>query len=64
MTKRLGCRAIISEEVYKMAGLPADALTQTEVEIRGHEKPMGVRTTEDPTVLAGMLDPRQAAAAE
>ena len=64
MTKRLGCRAIISEEVYKMAGLPADALTQTEVEIRGHEKPMGVRTTEDPTVLAGLLDARQAAAAE
>ena len=64
MTKRLDCRAVISEEVCKMAGIPADALTRAEVEIRGHEKPMSVRTTDDPTVLAGLLDSRQAAAAE
>jgi adenylate cyclase len=63
LTKRLGCRAAISEEVCNLAGIPADALTQTEVEIRGHEKPMSVRITEDPTVLAGLLDTRQAAAA-
>jgi len=64
MSKRLGCRAVISEEVCSLAGLPADALTRTEVEIRGHEKSMSVRTTEDPTVLAGLLDPQQAMAAE
>jgi adenylate cyclase len=64
MSKRLGCRAVISDEVCKLAGLPADALTRTEVDIRGHEKPMSVRTTEDPTVLAGLLDPQYAAAAE
>jgi adenylate cyclase len=63
LTKRLGCRAAISEEVCNLAGILADALTQTEVEIRGHEKPMSVRITEDPTVLAGLLDTRQAAAA-
>jgi adenylate cyclase len=64
MSKRLGCRAVISDEVCKLAGLPADALTRTEVDIRGHEKPMSVRTTEDPTVLAGLLDPQHALAAE
>ena len=64
MTKRLDCRAVISEEVCKMAGIPADTLTRADVEIRGHEKPMSVRTTDDPTVLAGLLDPRHAAAAE
>src|SRR5262245_3531957 len=64
LSKRLGVRAVISEEVCKLAGVPADALTRTEGEIRGHEKPMSVRTTEDPTVLAGLLDPQQAVAAE
>ena len=64
MTKRLNCRAVISEEVCRLAGLPSDALTRTEVEIRGHEKPMSVRTTEDPTVLAGLVDPQHAEAAE
>ncbi len=59
LTKRLGCRAVISDEVCKLAGIAADALTRTEVEIRGHEKPMGVRTTDDPTVLAGLLDTRR-----
>jgi adenylate cyclase len=61
LSKRLGVRAVISEEVCRLAGIPADALTRTEVEIRGHEKQMSVRTTEDPTVLAGLLDLQQAA---
>jgi adenylate cyclase len=64
LSKRLGCRAVISEEVCKLAGIPAGALARTEVEIRGHEKQMSVRTTEDPTVLAGLLDTGQALAAE
>src|SRR5262245_19710662 len=64
LSKRLGVRAVISDEVCRLAAIPADALDRTEVEIRGHEKPMNVRTTEDPTVLAGLLDPQQAEAAE
>ena len=48
----------------KWPGIPADTLTRTDVEIRGHEKPMSVRTTGDPTVLAGLLDTQHAAAAE
>jgi adenylate cyclase len=64
LSKRLGCRAVISEEVCRLAGIPAGALTLTEVEIRGHEKPMSVRTLDDPTVLAGLLEPQHAAAAE
>jgi adenylate cyclase len=64
MSKRLGCRAVISDEVCRLASIPVDALTREEVEIRGHEKPMSVRTTDDPTVLAGLLDPQHAAAAE
>ena len=64
LSKRFNCKAVISDEVCKLAGIPADALTRTEVEIRGHEKPMSVRTTEDPTELAGLLDPQQAMAAE
>jgi adenylate cyclase len=64
MSKRLGVRAVISEDVCGLAGIAPEALTRTEVEIRGHEKPMHVRTTEDPTVLAGLLEPQAAAAAE
>jgi adenylate cyclase len=64
LSKRLGCRAVISEEVCRLAGIPVGALTLTEVEIRGHEKPMSVRTLDDPTVLAGLLDPQHAAATE
>jgi adenylate cyclase len=64
LSKRLGCRAVISEEVCRLAGIPVGALTLTEVEIRGHEKPMSVRTLDDPTVLAGLLEPQHAAAAE
>ena len=64
LSKRLNCKAVISDEVCRLAGIPADALRRTEVEIRGHEKSMSVRTTEDPTVLAGLLDLQHAAAAE
>ena len=64
LSKTLGCRAVISDEVCKLAGIPDGTLPRSEVEIRGHEKPMSVRTIEDPTVLAGLLDPQQAMAAE
>jgi adenylate cyclase len=62
MTKSLSCKAIVSEEVCKTAGIPSDALTRTNVAIRGHEEPMTVRTAEDPTVLASLLESRSASA--
>lgn len=56
MTKNLNCLLIMSDEVCKTAGLPADVLTRREVEIRGHDEPMAVRTVEDPTVLTSLLE--------
>jgi adenylate cyclase len=66
MTKSLNCKAIISEDVFATAGIAtagiatagiaADALTRTEVAIRGREEPMVVRTTDDPGALAALLD--------
>ena len=61
MTKTLNCTIIVSEEVCKTAGIAADALTRTEVSIRGRDEPMTVRTAVDPTVLASLLDPQAAA---
>ena len=57
LTKSLDCKVIVSEEVCKTAGIPADALTRTEVVIRGRDETMMVRTAADPTVLASLLDP-------
>jgi len=58
MTKSLDCKVIVSEEVCKTANIPSDALTRTEVAIRGHDEPMTVRTATDPTVLTSLLDPQ------
>ncbi len=58
MTKSLNCKAVVSEDVCKTAGIADDALTRTQVAIRGHDEPMTVRTAEDPTVLASLLDPQ------
>jgi adenylate cyclase len=44
MTKNLACEAVLSEEVRITAGLPADALPEHEVTIRGRTEPMIVRT--------------------
>jgi adenylate cyclase len=57
MTKALGCKVVVSEEVCQGANIPLDALTRTQIEIRGHSEPMTVRTEEDPTVLASLLAP-------
>ena len=57
MTKALGCKVVVSEEVCQGANIPLDALTRTQIEIRGHAEPMTVRTEEDPTVLASLLAP-------
>ena len=60
MTKSLDCKVIVSEEVCKTAGIPSDALTRTEVAIRGRDETMTVRTAADPTVLVSLLDPETA----
>jgi adenylate cyclase len=62
MTKSLNCKLIVSEEVCETAGVASDALSRTDVEIRGHDEPMTVRTAEDPTVLASLLDAESASA--
>jgi adenylate cyclase len=58
MTKALNCKVIVSDEVCKTAGIASGALARTEVEIRGHDEKIIVRTAEDPTVLASLLDPQ------
>ena len=58
MTKVLNCKVIVSEDVCKTAGIAANALTRTDVEIRGHDEKMTVRTAEDPTVLSSLLEPK------
>jgi adenylate cyclase len=58
LTKNLDCKAIVSEDVCKSAGIALYALTRTEVAIRGRDEPMIVRTAADPTVFASLLDPQ------
>ncbi len=56
MTKSLSCEAVISDEVRAAAGLSADALPQHEVEIRGRNEPMIVRSVSDAKELSALID--------
>jgi adenylate cyclase len=56
MTKSVGCEAIISEEVRTTAGLPANALPQQQVEIRGRTDPMIVRIVASTKMLLPLTD--------
>jgi len=58
LSKSLDCKVVISENVCATAGIPSDALTRTQVEIRGQTQSMTVRTEKDPTVLASLFDPQ------
>ena len=58
MTKTLECRVMLSEEVASTAGITLDLLKRQRIEIRGRVEPMTVLTVEDPTVLAGLIDPQ------
>jgi hypothetical protein len=58
MTKTLECRVVLSEEVGSTAGITLDLLKRQRIEIRGRVEPMIVLTAEDPTVLAGLIDPQ------
>lgn len=63
MTKSLSCEAVISDEVRATAGLSADALPQHEVEIRGRNEPMIVRTVTETRELSALVSDEQVAAA-
>jgi adenylate cyclase len=60
MSKELDCKVVVSEDVCKTAGLAEDALTRTQITIRGHDEPITVRTEKDPTVLSSLLAPQSA----
>jgi adenylate cyclase len=54
MTKSLGCEVILSEEVRVTAGLPADALPERQIEIRGRTEPMTVRPVTSAKTLSAL----------
>jgi len=56
LCKSLSCKVVVSEEVCRIAGLPDGVLASKQVEIRGHDGPMIVRTENDPTVLTSLLE--------
>jgi adenylate cyclase len=55
MTKSLACEAIFSEEIRITAGLPADALPEQEVTIRGRSDVMIVRSAADAKTLSALV---------
>ena len=63
MTKSLACEAIISEEVRVRAGLPADALPQQQVSIRGRIEPIVVSAVENVKALSVLVDDLETVAA-
>lgn len=54
LTKELGCEAVVSEDVCRRAGLAAEALTPREVALRGRSVPLGARTVERASSVAGL----------
>src|ERR1700675_2939670 len=63
MSQNLGCEAIVSEEVPLTAGLPADALPQQKVGIRGRTEPMIVRSVARVQTLSALVYDVEIAAA-
>ena len=63
MTKILACEVVISDEVRATAGLAEDALPAQEVEIRGRNEPMIVRTVTDARTLSALVNEEQSVAA-
>ena len=52
MTKDLECEAVVSEEVFGLAALAADAFAAREVAIRGRDRPIHVRVIERAIALS------------
>ncbi|OQW60798.1 MAG: adenylate cyclase [Proteobacteria bacterium SG_bin9] len=56
LTKTLSCEVVISEEVYRTAGLPENALPHEEVPIHGRVETMRVRKAVNARDLAALID--------
>jgi adenylate cyclase len=52
MTKDLQCEVLLSEEVYKTAGLPVNLLPEQELPIRGRAEPLTVRVVANARTLS------------
>jgi adenylate cyclase len=52
MTKDLQCEVLLSEEVYKTAGLPVDLLPEQDLPIRGRAVPLTVRAVANARMLS------------
>jgi adenylate cyclase len=63
MTKNLGCEVVFSDEVRATAGLPADALPQQEIEIRGRTGPTSVCVVGQASTLSALVEGEATAAA-
>jgi adenylate cyclase len=56
LTKTLNCTVVISEEIWKNAGIADGKFDRVDVPIRGRDQPMAVYTAVDATALASLLD--------
>jgi len=55
LTKELECEAVVSQEVYALAGLPDDGLPAQETVVRGRSATIMVRTAADAEELATLM---------
>jgi adenylate cyclase len=60
LTKTLGCSVMVSEEVYRQAGIAPGRIAPAEASIRGRDRPVQVYAFTDPSVLASLLDEQDA----
>ncbi len=56
LTRTLDCEVLMSEEVYRRAGLPPDALPAHEVDARGRDGKVKVRAARRAADLKGFID--------
>jgi adenylate cyclase len=56
LTKTLNCTVVISDEIWKNAGVAYQKLDRVDVPIRGRDQPMTVFTVADATTLGSLLD--------
>jgi adenylate cyclase len=56
LTKSLGCCVIVSDEVYRHAGIRQGRLAPSEASIRGREGPVKIYALTDPSLLTGLLE--------
>ena len=57
LTKEIGCETIVSEEVFRQAGVSATGLPQLAARLRGREDPAPVRVLRDTTRDSSGLSP-------